>query len=186
MPNFLKVLTFGAMLAASSAALANPLNGTLTIDGGDGAILPSTLNSGTTSIAFGAIDEATFYGTGDFSSAGIAFVPFTTPFTFTVGPAFAGEVLFTVTDSFGADAFTVDQVLTAPNGSLTFYGTLADGSSGNFILTPDESANGSFSGTLTAAATPEPGSLILLGTGLIGTLGVVVRRRRTLIEPVLV
>jgi PEP-CTERM motif len=85
--------------------------------------------------------------------------------------------LFVITDSFGLDAFTVDQVLTAPNGSLTFYGTLADGSLGNFILTPDQSMNGSFSGTLTATPTPEPSSLILLGTAMVCAAGFVMRKR---------
>ena len=183
----LRVLTFGAMLAASSAALASPLTGTLTIDGGTGAINPPVLNAATTSITFAPIDELTFYGTGAFSSAGIAFVPFTSPFTFTVGPVFAGELLFVITDSFGLDAFTVDQVLTAPNGSLTFFGSLADGSLGNFILTPDESMNGSFSGTLTAtlAPTPEPSGLVLLGTAMVGAAGFVTRKRRSSLKQLL-
>ena len=181
MPSFLKYLTLGAVLTASSCAFASPLTGTLTIDGGSAAITPAVLNSGTTSIAFQPTDEITFYGTGDFSAAGLQFVPFTTPFTFTVGPTFPGEVLFTVLDSYGSDVFTVNQVLTAPNGSLTFYGSLSDGSTGNYILTPDESGNGSFSGTLTVAPTPEPSSLILLGTGLLGAAGLVLRKRRSLV-----
>jgi len=185
MPHLLKSLTLGAMLAASSVALASPLTGTLTIDGGTGSITPSVLNGATTSIAFAPTDQLAFYGTGSFATVGIAFIPFTTPFTFTVGPVFAGEVLFTVLDSYGADTFTVDQVETAPNGSLTFYGSLADGSPANYILTPDESGNGSFSGTLTASPTPEPTSLILLGTGMIGAAGFAMRNRRRALRPLL-
>jgi len=179
MRQLLKYLTLGAMLAASSAAFASPLNGTLTIDGGTAAMNPPTLSASTTSITFAPLDELAVLGTGSFSSIGLMYVPFASTFTFAVGPVFAGELLFTITDSYGSDGFTVNQVLTAPNGSLTFYGTLSDGSTGSYILTPDASQNGSFSGTLTATPTPEPGSIILLGTGLLGAAGFAFRRRRT-------
>jgi hypothetical protein len=178
MKSFLKFLSLVAILGASTASFASPLTGTLTINGGTSAITPTVLDASTTSIVFKSLDQATFFGTGDFSTAGLTFVPFNSPFTFNVGPTFPGELLFTLADSFGVDQFIVNQVLTAPNGSLTFYGMLTDGSIGNYILTPDQSHNGSFSGTLTVSPTPEPSSLVLLGSGLAGAAGIALYRRR--------
>jgi len=190
MKNLFKVFAFGAMLAASSSlAYASPLSGTVTVDGGTGAITPATLSAGTTSIAFGGSDEFTIGGTGSFTATslqavlpGIEPVTFSTTFTIpnTSGNTFAGEVLFTFNFNGSPEVFTVTSVTTAPNGSLIFYGTLGSNpGNASFVLTPDQSANGSFSGTLTVTPTPEPSSLILLGTGLVGAAGLMFRKRRT-------
>jgi hypothetical protein len=177
-----KILAYGAMLAASSTlAFASPLSGTVKIDGGQGAVTP-ILNSSTTSIVFGASDEQTFGGTLSF--AGIPGEAVTFPATFTVpntnGTPFAPEVLLTFTDlSATPEAFTVTSVRTAANGSLFFYGTLGSNpGNATLILTPDASENGSFSSTLTVSPTPEPSSLLLLGTGLLSAAGLMVRKRR--------
>jgi hypothetical protein len=188
MKNLLKVLAFGAMLAASSSlAYASPLSGTVTIDGGTTAITPGTLPGGTTSITF-ATDTYTIGGTGSFTAAsltgvlpGIEAVSFVSVFNIpnTNGNVFTGETLFTfVYNGATTETFTVNSVTTGPNGSLYFYGTL-NGTNAVYILTPDDSHNGSFSGTLDVTPTPEPSSLVLLGTGLIGAAGLMFRKRRS-------
>lgn len=187
MTNFLKALTFGVMLAASSslAAYASPLSGKITIDGGYGAITPGTLNAGTTSITFLSSDEYTLGGTGSFSTGvGVQLPTFASVFTIpnTSGTPFAGEVMFSfLYQGTTTETFTVTSVTTGANGSLYFYGTLS-GNPGSavYILTPGTDGLGEFSGTFTVTPTPEPSSLILLGTGLVGAAGLMFRKRRSM------
>ena len=170
MKNILKFLAIGIILAASSSrAHASPLTGSLTIDGGMGALAPSVLNSSTTSLGQTGVIIA-LGGAGSLASVPLfEFVAFSSNFTFSVGgPSLLGEQLLAFVNNGIAEVFGVDNVVLGANGSLIFYGTLTDGNVADsapafYILTPNASGDGSFSGTLNVPHAPEPDSIYLAG-----------------------
>ena len=180
-----KFLALGALLSIPlSGAQANPVTGTLTIDGGQGAINPAVLNGSTRGLSTSGIVVA-LGGSGSLASVPmLEFVTFASNFTFSVGgPSLIGESLFAFIENGIVETFDVNSVTLAPNGSLTFYGVLTDGSpagsaNGSYVLTPNVSGDGSFSSTLDIPHAPEPDSLYLMGTGLAVLAGVLSLRRR--------
>jgi hypothetical protein len=99
--------------------------------------------------------------------------------------AFATPLSETVAIDGGNSAITqpaLDSGDLASNDQALFSSSVADDSARSGILITSESRHDSLSdpssGPMKAAPTPEPTSLMLLGTSLVGAAGMVMRRRR--------
>ena len=182
MKNLKMMLAVTAMLTASASfAAADTISGILNINGSD-----SYTSGGAITFDNPAMIGAGSTGSFTFFTAG---TPLTInpngSFTITENGETASFVVNSVTsDTVSSGPMTGETVLDASGtGTFTMSGVVNGTGLANFVDT-SQSLDGvneltTFSAsTDVVAPTPEPGSLFLLGTGLLSSAGVLLRRRR--------
>jgi hypothetical protein len=185
MINLTKFLLIGTFFAATAASsFASPLTGTLDISGtaksGAGGVINFTTNP-----------AAAFNGTGVLQYFdGTKEIKFSTTFSIAGIKPGAGEMLFSMTKN----GFTLDFFITGytvKGSTYTFTGYLTE----NGVFATDATlvemiagnAVGDLGNDYTAqlSLTPEPNSVVLLGSGLFAICGAIYfKRRRELVATV--
>jgi len=182
-------LMVATALTVATRAEAGPITGGIAFTGAANPLGGSTWATAT-GIDFGAVTVASStLPTGSYLGTQGTSVVFT-DFTFSPFPQAGVNPLWSFT--FGGTLFTFDlssltsvtQTGTGASASLTLVGTGilkrngTDDTFSLFTLTAPSAGGGtfSFSASNTAIPTPEPGSLIMLGMGLLG-IAAIIRRR---------
>lgn len=185
MKSLFKVLSLAAALTVSAAAAhADPVNGIISINGADNynSTNITFVGNGTTQAVLTAGTLTNLFAAGDTSMAPVSL----TSFNFDGG--FVPTQVFSVTHNGVTVSLMLNSITTVTNDStglnIIGNGVLSETgytpAAGVFKLTTQDGGTGatvSFSAT-TVAPTPEPNSLMLLGTGLVSSAGMLYRRRR--------
>lgn len=186
----LSLVLAGAMMALAAEAQATPITGGISFSGLGANPTGGSDWSTATGVDFVSLALA---GSGTGSYAGVFALATFNDFTYDPGLSPSPVLLWTFTDfprTYSFDLSSLTSVVksgsaasssVAVNGLGTLHITGYEDTAGTFVFTGN-SSNGSFSFSASdgaSASVPEPTSVFLLGTGLLGIVALVQRRTKS-------